>query len=373
MAGGRRLLILPPPHPTGWQPAVAAAAAVVARRRGWATELATIGLDGIAFRPDAAVAGIIVAIHSVEVARALAALGLPMVNTDGAIGDLPHPRVGVDPVEVARLACRHFRSLGCPAVAVAGVPTRWSSRHLIAAFVAEAEAAGLPCRSLALPGMWRASALGVHAPRNHDAQVRGFLAGLPAGCGLLVWGDHHARIVADLLGEAALAGGLVRLLASNDDPLLLGGSPAISAVHADPFAVATRAVDLLLRQIAGEVLTGLVDLVAPTGVEVRMSGGGPTAGSLLDRALTALRADLDRPLTVAALAGRLGVQRRTLERTVRRALGCSPLAVRQQARVARAQAMLAQGATLAEAAAACGYARPQALRRLITAHTTNGG
>jgi transcriptional regulator GlxA family with amidase domain len=104
-------------------------------------------------------------------------------------------------------------------------------------------------------------------------------------------------------------------------------------------------------------------------------GPAPEAGlpepadPLVRRALLAMRAAPDAPPRMDVLAARLGVGRRTLERRFEAALGLSPARAARRLRLAEARRMLRQGAGVAQAAAATGFADASHLSRSFRAET----
>lgn len=87
---------------------------------------------------------------------------------------------------------------------------------------------------------------------------------------------------------------------------------------------------------------------------------------LVSRAMGVMRDNLERPLPLDVLAGRLSCQPRTLDRRFRAGLGAPPGTVYRHLRLASARKML-EGTNLgvAEIAVRCGYESPAALTRAI--------
>ena len=69
-----------------------------------------------------------------------------------------------------------------------------------------------------------------------------------------------------------------------------------------------------------------------------------------------IRLHLAEPLGIDELAEVAGLARRQLERRCRKVLACSPLALLTAERMAQARTMLLAGNSVADTAAACGYA-----------------
>jgi AraC-like DNA-binding protein len=83
--------------------------------------------------------------------------------------------------------------------------------------------------------------------------------------------------------------------------------------------------------------------------------------STLDQALAIIDAELDAPLSVSALARRVGASESTLRRLFRRELGCAPKAYWRARRLDEALVLLESDRfTVTEVAQAVGYASPAA-------------
>lgn len=161
---------------------------------------------------------------------------------------------------------------------------------------------------------------------------------------------------------------------------------ALDALETGDEALAEEALCLLLgalREEAGD--GGSRDGGAPAGAEGRPAGGDPqdqpraaaSAGSSpepsphapagcpdgLDRAAAYLRRHLGDAVRLEDLAARAGMSRYQLVRAWRRRFGLTPMQALASQRVEHARALLAAGATPAEAAQACGFSDQAHLTR----------
>ena len=82
------------------------------------------------------------------------------------------------------------------------------------------------------------------------------------------------------------------------------------------------------------------------------------------RAQDAIDARYDSRLTLADLAGSVGVSERTLTRLFTRATGLTPLRYQQTLRLERAEHLISHGSTVENAARSVGFEDPRMLRRL---------
>lgn len=94
--------------------------------------------------------------------------------------------------------------------------------------------------------------------------------------------------------------------------------------------------------------------------------GTPQPDALVRGALAQMRAHVERPLPLGAIALRMGCQPRTLDRHFRRALGAPPGTVYRHMRLSEARKLLDSTALgIAEIAVRCGYESPAALARAM--------
>ncbi|MCZ4352781.1 helix-turn-helix domain-containing protein [Roseovarius aestuarii] len=94
----------------------------------------------------------------------------------------------------------------------------------------------------------------------------------------------------------------------------------------------------------------------------------PGGDALVRRALGVMRAHVERPISLDALAKRMTCQPRTLDRRFRAALGASPGRVYRDIRLSEARKLLeSTRLSIAEIAIRCGYESPAALARAMRA------
>ncbi len=134
-------------------------------------------------------------------------------------------------------------------------------------------------------------------------------------------------------------------------------------------AGAMSAMDLMMDLIAQHA-----GMAARLDVEDQFMHGSDTPAvpsepdALVRGALAQMRANVERPLPLGAIARRMGCQPRTLDRHFRRALGAPPGTVYRHMRLSEARKLLdGTGLGIAEIAVRCGYESPAALARAIRA------
>lgn len=134
-------------------------------------------------------------------------------------------------------------------------------------------------------------------------------------------------------------------------------------------AGAMSAMDLMMELIAQHA-----GMAARLDVEDQFMHGSdtpaipPEPDGLVRGALAQMRANVERPLPLAAIAQQLHCQPRTLDRHFRRALGAPPGTVYRHMRLSEARKLLdSTGLGIAEIAVRCGYESPAALARAMRA------
>ncbi|PVA10494.1 AraC family transcriptional regulator [Pelagivirga sediminicola] len=132
-------------------------------------------------------------------------------------------------------------------------------------------------------------------------------------------------------------------------------------------AGAMSAIDLMMDLIAQHA-----GMAARLDVEDQFMHGSDTPATapqsdlLVRRALEQMRAHVERPLPLGAIARRLGCQPRTLDRHFRRDLGAPPGTVYRHLRLSEARKLLdSTSLGIAEIAVRCGYESPAALARAM--------
>ncbi|WP_113911950.1 GlxA family transcriptional regulator [Roseovarius dicentrarchi] len=181
---------------------------------------------------------------------------------------------------------------------------------------------------------------------------------LMAAAGLL--GGRRATLhwdLQDAFAERFLDVEVVRARVTRDGPVIT-------------CAGAMSALDLMMDMIAQHA-----GMAARLDVEDQFMHGSDTAAEVPDMpqpdvlvraALAQMRAHVERPLPLGAIARRVGCQPRTMDRHFRSALGAPPGTVYRHMRLSEARKLLdSTGLGIAEIAVRCGYESPAALARAM--------
>lgn len=303
----------------------------------------------LAWQPD----GLLVDLPTEELEEAIAT-GLPVVAvTEDPCGVAAHA-VSNDETAIGALAARHLLGLGF--------------RHF--AFLAQGRGgvtreAGWKA-ALAVADQ-RSVSLRLEGVGDDAARLRGWLAGLPRPLGLFCYNDIfglEALEACQVLGLAVPTA--VSVVGADDFVMAQGGEPQLSSVQVPYQAVAHLACERLYALLGGPLHANRIRL-PPGGLVVRPSSDtSAIADEVVARSVTMIRNDAADISGIDALAARLGIARRTLERRFRLALGRSPLEEIQRVRIERSCQALALGRTLASASEEAGFNSLSAFQRTFT-------
>lgn len=261
---------------------------------------------------------------------ALRDAGRPVVNVSG-LREAPFPRVGVDDHAIGRMAAGFARERLFRHVAFIGNDRAYARRR------AEGFAEGMAPAGV-VPA-W----LDVGSGRDPRPMAE-FLAAQPHPLLALCLGDEVARTALHACVQARLpVPEQVALLACIDSGEIAERvQPAISAVHLPLERIGAEAAALALRLIAGEAPPAQPVLIEPDCVVERQSTDAEACGdAAVANALRWMRARIDQPIAVEAIARAAGISRRSLERRFRAAVGRSVYNHVLHCRILRARTLLA--------------------------------
>ncbi len=283
--------------------------------------------------------------------ESLVTSGLPVVALTEDPCNAAASAVISDESAIGEAAAQHllgrgYRNLGFLAQGRGGQERESGWRRCLAA-------SGLDSASIRLPGI------------GDDAgRLRSWLQAQPLPLGLFCYNDImglEAVEACHALGLAVPA--QVAVVGADDLTLALGCDPPLSSVRVQHEAIGRRAAALLYALLDGSRSASRIRL-PPGGLAVRASSDASAIDDEVAAAALALISHEARRLHgISALAKRLGIPRRTLERRFRAAVGRSPLEELQRTRVELARQALSHGRTVASAADLAGFRSVSALQR----------
>ncbi|MGA1235456.1 MAG: XylR family transcriptional regulator [Limisphaerales bacterium] len=312
-------------------------------RLGWALyhEARSLG-DGLPawlehWRGD----GILVRVQTPAIARAVKAMGIPVVDLLGVVGEAEMPLVHVDDRAVARVAADHLRERGFHHFAFIGIKgENWSEERR--------------------DGFWQA--LGVRSSDFHryevgrramettpwerrEDELAGWISALPKPCGLLVCSDQVGLHVLEACRRAGVKVpeelGVVGV--DNDEILCEICNPSLSSVDAGHEAVGYEAAKLLDELMRRPSKSAVVRRVRPQGVVVRRSTDVlATVDVHVAEALRIIREKACEGLMAGDVIRELPVSRSVLQRRFRHETGRSLQEEIIQVRLDAARKLLAE-------------------------------
>ncbi len=319
---------------------------------GWAVtlnpRLAQKPINTLPWRPD----GIIACTFFPDISRRLAATGVPLIELSTFLVDLEWCPLTIDEDAVGRSAAQHLLERGYQHLALVMAPS--DGDHARARGFRRAVAAtGRPC--LHVDQRWLAMDAD---PLSQVAGLAAWLARAPRPLGLFCYNDNLAAVVATACHRiGASVPEEVGILGCDDDAVVCAlGSPARSSLALPHVAMGRRAAELLARHLHGEPLAA-GERFGPGEVTVRGSTDRRITTDLaIGRANAWIADNLAQPIGVDDVAHAVGLTRRTLERRMRAAAGCTVLDALNRTRLARAKELLRSTQSIARIAAQVGFA-----------------
>jgi LacI family transcriptional regulator len=313
--------------------------------------------------------GVIARVQTPAIARAVGALGVPVVDLSGCLPDSPFPTIRSDETTVGRMAAEHLLGRGFQRFAFCGLNGfDWSDRRR-AAFEERVAAAGFHCE------MFDATTRR-NSTRDHDEHGKRFeqdlkrwLESLPEQTGLMACNDSRGRQVLNCCRELGVAvpDALAVIGVDKDEVLCELSSLPLSSVILNAQQIGYEAAALLDRLMAGESAPETPVLVKPIGVAERHSTDVlAIADRQIAAALKYIREHACDGVDVDSLLRAVPLSRSVLERRFSQILGSSPKTEILRVRLGRVCQLLAESdLSLAQVAEKVGFDHPEYMSRLF--------
>ncbi len=297
--------------------------------------------------------GVIARIENGEIAAALAATRLPVVDLS-----FPHllpsaPTFTTDNAAIARVAVAHFAERGFENFAYCGKSEFLWSRDRGGAFAGAVRAAGFACHVFA-----EARRRAGGADSETDAISR-WLAGLPHPVAVLACYDLRGQQVLDAARRAGLAvPEQVAVLGVDNDELLCALSPPpLSSIILNGRRTGWLGAAALDRLMSGKKVAAEREFIPPLGVATRQSTDTlAVADEQLSRALRFIRERACEGIGVTDILENAPMARRSLETRMKAVIGRTPNEEILRVKLVRARQLLATtDLSLGEVADRCGF------------------
>ncbi len=289
------------------------------------------------WKPD----GIIATLFDRKIARALARLRRPIVDTAFTLQGLNLPVADVDHAEVGRLAAEHLLEHGHTRFGFVGSKSALYSEVRQRSFTEHLAAAGHSVSCFLVEFLYED--LATSSWKKDERQIQKWVGQLSTPVAIFACNDIAGRGLIDICRNLGLrVPEQVAILGADDDDLeSLLTSPPLSSVAVPAKRVGYEAAAMLDGLMSG----GSREpdrFVPPRRVVARQSTDSrATDDPVISAALRYIRVNAAREISVNHIAEAVGVGRRELERTFRRLLDCTVLAEIRRARIQRAKELLA--------------------------------
>ena len=314
--------------------------------------------------------GVIARVQTPAIARAVGALGVPVVDLSGCLPDLPFPIIRSDETVVGRMAAEHLLARGFQRFAYCGLSGfDWSDR-LRVAFEERLAAAGCQCEVFDTPKRRNSKKDHDQHGKRFEQDLMRWLESLPDQTGLMACNDSRGRQVLNCCRELGIAvpDSLAVIGVDKDEVLCELSSLPLSSVIINAQQIGYEAAALLDRLMAGESAPDTPALVKPIGVAERHSTDVLAIADLqIVSALKYIREHAcDDGMDVESLLRAIPLSRSVMERRFSQILGSSPKGEILRVRLGRVCQLLAESdLTLAAVAQLAGFDHPEYMSRLF--------
>lgn len=198
-------------------------------------------------------------------------------------------------------------------------------------------------------------------------EVYQWILSLAKPAGIFAWSTLSASFIVSLCTERNLAiPDDIAILALEHEPLLCSLSPIpISSIEQLPHEVGYQAAAKLHRMMLGKITEENKLLVAPLGVDERLSTDTKFASDIVvQNAVGLIQQHFEHDLSIARIANELNVSRRSLEYRFRKCLNRTPAEELRRVRLRRVKQLL--GSThlsIEQIAITSGFKYPEAMIR----------
>ena len=314
--------------------------------------------------------GVIARVQTPAIARAVGALGVPVVDLSGCLPDLPFPIIRSDETLVGRMAAEHLLARGFQRFAYCGLSGfDWSDRRRVA-FEERLAAAGCQCEVFDTPKRRNSKKDHDQHGKRFEQDLMRWLESLPDQTGLMACNDSRGRQVLNCCRELGIAvpDSLAVIGVDKDEVLCELSSLPLSSVIINAQQIGYEAAALLDRLMAGESAPDTPALVKPIGVAERHSTDVLAIADLqIVSALKYIREHAcDDGMDVESLLRAIPLSRSVMERRFSQILGSSPKGEILRVRLGRVCQLLAESdLTLAAVAKLAGFDHPEYMSRLF--------
>lgn len=290
------------------------------------------------WKPD----GIIAHLYEGQFAAGLERIGCPVVSTTATLSDGGVPVVDVDNLETGREGGRYLLGRGFRSFAYYGSRTARFSKEREAGFREVVEGGGFGVKSLHADFLPKPSAAEVW--RASGGRVEAWLLKLEKPVAVFCSNDLPARRIAEVCAQLGLQvpAEVAILGVDNDTSECRLAYPQLSSIDTPAEQVGYRAAGLLSDLMDRKTLKARQVFLPPGYLVTRASTDRWACEDVVvQRAMDFIREAVAEGIRVEAVARKVGVSRRQLERLFRKELRRSVLSAIHEARMEVARELLA--------------------------------
>jgi len=312
--------------------------------------------------------GIIVRAQNREIADAVKATGLPVVDVLGVVPEVRLPLVHVANAQIASMAAEHLLERGFHHFGFFGIRNENWSEQRRDGFCQTLRRLAKPVIVLEVP---RPAMSSTPWEQQQDALAQ-WLVGLPKPIGIMTASDQLGPHLLEACRRAGISVpddvGVISV--DNDETLCEVCNPSLSSVNAGHQVVGYQAAALLDHLMKGGALPTGPTFVQPLGIVVRRSSDViATEDRQVAMALRFIREHACSGLTAASVIAQIPVSRSVLQRRFRKETGRSIQEEIINTRLKRALDLLANtDLPLIEVAERCGFNHQEYLGVVLKSH-----
>lgn len=291
--------------------------------------------------------GILCRLHDPELAKLLAEAPCPVVDL---YGQIQHPRIpwlDTDAVALANMAARFYVDAAFTQFAYCGFPGLWFSDHRQKAFVKTLKQLRFSCAVYEPMATSESQDVSVRESLHitGSPSLREWVAGLPAGTGILACNDIRAQ---QLAAAAAAVGRVIPdelavMGVDNDEIICSFTNPSLTGIEPDSRRLGYTGAAWLDRLMRGESLPSHSALLEPTRICERTSTDLIASDDeIFVKALRYIRRLADSRIQIEDVFAHVGRSRNTVETRFRSILGHSVREEIVQTRLRRSRSLLRQ-------------------------------
>ena len=310
--------------------------------------------------------GILARVGSCEVAEAVCAVGVPVVELRGMLTDLDIPFIGVDNAAVGGLALEHLRERGFQHFGFCGMPRHAQPcmderSDFFSTFVAEA---GCVC------DVYQARKVERAVPWEEEQEaIAKWLKALPKPVGVMTCNDDRGLQVLDACRRARVAvPDEVAVISVDNDDYLCGLSiPPLTSIDVLPDRIGFEAAAMLDRMMDGEQAPQGPTLIPPRRVVTRESTDVlATDDREVAMAVSFIRQHACERIQVGDVLRHVRLSRTVLEPRFKQLLGRTIHQETQRVQVERVKELLAlTDLPIKQIASRCGFTYTQYMTRVF--------